>query len=466
MGWTAREQGTEIYLERANEAIGMRRDTLANFNVAFNVSATDAAIVSKNMTALTWRGADHQRTISQGAKSVEVVANLMKYLLEFSLPAFPEENLVHATNGNFESYVCKNTTFSNTLSFAYFFTQNDRTHANFTSGYTLDDAYGDCALNPNCDMSAQYPIYTPGQSYYCAKHIGAFFGKVKFNDEFVDGLYVVASNEMETGEPAPTVFTMSSILQYAIVDGYLELALDAVTIEAGSSFFNSAFTGIVCVVLKFGSKYYTGTGWSTTRTTWRINMNQTGSPIHIPISTGLQGEITLEIQGVIGGGTTSAQNIYYPFYDLFIKELSLTHVRPESEYTYSDREKNNYITLLSTNFRDEISVNTNIATSLNNHISPSMLMNTTSGAASYIDYSLPGGITEQRRPEKDLLSRLAAYYGAARQQLKLEVTHPTDAPLARLKLNGINDGKTYLPLSESRDWREETCTIKCFESPE
>jgi hypothetical protein len=65
-----------------------------------------------------------------------------------------------------------------------------------------------------------------------------------------------------------------------------------------------------------------------------------------------------------------------------------------------------------------------------------------------------------------LLNRLAAYYGAARQRLELEVAHPTAAPLPLLKLNGINDGKVYLPLSESRDWQTNVCKLQCFELPQ
>jgi hypothetical protein len=73
---------------------------------------------------------------------------------------------------------------------------------------------------------------------------------------------------------------------------------------------------------------------------------------------------------------------------------------------------------------------------------------------------------DMRRPEVDLLNRLVAYYGAARQRLELEVAHPTDAPLPLLKLNGIDDGKVYLPLSESRDWQLNVCQLTCFEVPE
>ena len=81
-----------------------------------------------------------------------------------------------------------------------------------------------------------------------------------------------------------------------------------------------------------------------------------------------------------------------------------------------------------------------------------------------IEYVDASGQTVNRVPEVDLLNRLASYYGASRQTLDLITKHPTAAVLPLLKLNGINDGKTYLPLSESRDWREETCTIKCFET--
>jgi hypothetical protein len=73
---------------------------------------------------------------------------------------------------------------------------------------------------------------------------------------------------------------------------------------------------------------------------------------------------------------------------------------------------------------------------------------------------------DMRRPEVDLLNRLAAYYGAARQRLELEVAHPTAAPLPLLRLNGISpDTRKYLPLAESRDWINDTSTLTCFETP-
>ena len=72
---------------------------------------------------------------------------------------------------------------------------------------------------------------------------------------------------------------------------------------------------------------------------------------------------------------------------------------------------------------------------------------------------------DMRRPEVDLLNRLATYYGSARQRLDLIVEHPTASPLPLLRLNGISpDTRKYLPLAESRDWKQDSSTIKCFET--
>ena len=137
----------------------------------------------------------------------------------------------------------------------------------------------------------------------------------------------------------------------------------------------------------------------------------------------------------------------------------------EEDPNLTNRSENHYFRLLGTNFRDEISINTYLASNLNNQLSPSIIMEDSHTPMTELSYGTSG----RRRPEVDLLNRLAAYYGASRQTLDLIAKHPVvnnqQAALPLLKLNGINDGKKYLPLSESRDWREETCTLTCFETP-
>ena len=65
-----------------------------------------------------------RRNITQGAKSVEVVANLERYELELGLPEFPTNDMVHGEDGPLsptmdESYAQMNIDFNNMLTFAY-----------------------------------------------------------------------------------------------------------------------------------------------------------------------------------------------------------------------------------------------------------------------------------------------------------------------------------------------------------
>lgn len=150
---------------------------------------------------------------------------------------------------------------------------------------------------------------------------------------------------------------------------------------------------------------------------------------------------------------------------MFIKELTLDYEPTESD-TLTDRGENHYFRLLGTNFRDEISVNTDLASTLNNQPSPSLIMNSDTEAMTELNYGTEQ-VPDMRRPEVDLLNRLAEYYQAARQRLELEVAHPTAAPLPLLRLNGISpDTRKYLPLAESRDWQTDVCKLTCFETPQ
>ena len=150
---------------------------------------------------------------------------------------------------------------------------------------------------------------------------------------------------------------------------------------------------------------------------------------------------------------------------MIFTELTVEHIFPESNLI-SDRSENKYFQLLNTNFRDEISINVDLASYMSNKQSPSILMRSSDTTMQDLEYIMPDSSIEYKRPEKELISRLASYYGAVRQRLELEVAHPTSAPIPLLKLNGINDGKVYLPLSESRDWRTDECTLTCFETSE
>ena len=141
--------------------------------------------------------------------------------------------------------------------------------------------------------------------------------------------------------------------------------------------------------------------------------------------------------------------------------MEVKYVKPKEELL-TDRSENVYATETSQAFRDELSLGVDLASYANNTKLATMVWES-DGVTPVKLMTLDGASV---RPEVNLLNRLAAYYGAARQRLDLIVEHPTDAPLPLLKLNGINDGKVYLPLSESRDWQTDVCKLQCFELPQ
>ena len=478
MGWTVRENKSSIYFCRVNETGNMFKQTLADFfgnSQSFIQNREDVALTTVDLSDSTWMGTGHQRTLMQGAKSVEVVANLAEYELEIGLPEFPTESLVHTDEGVIEAYVTFDNDFNNKLTMSYYQLTVRETSGGydiFISGFAdVQDAFNDCILSPNCDIAAQYPRKITNTSYLCVKNIGAFFGRFNFSGQgetsWVDGLYIVAVNEMYAAtDRAPVVFKMDSIISFRLIDGTLKFKANGVTIgDDGTELV--PFLGQVEMKMRFGNLYWNGSAWQATDTFFTADFStqqeedqEPGEYIlNIPITTPLQGTVSIEVRGGIRGGASFAQ-YYQPFYDLFLSELSLEHEEPEY-ITESEHKNNHYYRVLNTHFRDEISISTELASTLNNRPSPSLIMDDTNTPMRFLSYD-----NVPRRPEVDLLNRLAAYYGAARQRLELIVAHPTSAPLPLLRLNGISpDTRKYLPLAESRDWQEETSTITCFETP-
>ena len=480
MGWVCREQGSKIFFQRINEEGNMYLQTMTNFggSDANFLNRTSTQYTTANLISQEWMGTGHQRSVMQGAKSVEVVASLSKYELSMGLPEFPTESLQHSDEDVIEAYVTLENDFNNMLTFNYYTMRSDGSHLSAIGTSDAQDAFDDCLLSADCDVAEQYKRMVNGVAYNLDKNVGAFFGMFNFSTEeetkWINALYIVAINELNaTGEHAPTVFKLDSIINYRIINGTLHFKASGNTIGAdGTSLV--PFMRKVYMRLKFGTKYWNGSAWQTTPTYFVADFSsvpEEGDPgdyvLDIPVESELSGAVSIEVCGSIQGGQQYT-SYFQPFYDLMLTELSLEYEEPEY-ITESDRSENKYYRVLGTNFRDEISVSAQLATTLNNRPSPSLIMQIEDGNSTpmrTMAYTNADGTTIQRRPEVDLLNRLAAYYGATRQRLELEVAHPTAAPLPLLKLNGINDGKVYLPLSESRDWQTDVCKLTCFEMPQ
>ena len=174
-------------------------------------------------------------------------------------------------------------------------------------------------------------------------------------------------------------------------------------------------------------------------------------------------------------GCLSAQDVFRNesvIFEAIFKSLEIS-VEPAIGIYNLDRKENNFLSILGTKFRDAIQINTNLASFYNNVPSPSLVIEdpTSTSDSRYMrqlgyQNDVNADTYVNRRPEMDLLNRMATYYQAARQRLSLIVAHPTAAPLPLLRLNGLSpDTRKYLPLAESRDWINDTSTLTCMETP-
>ena len=489
MGWCVREVSSSLYFFAATESIGYRRyyrqgsidpsTGTATYRWLFDLNNT--AVVARDIAALLWAGVDHKRTVSQGAKSVEVVASLDKYELRLGMPDCPTGNVQQYTGTVFKtvqsgagpygqnisiSAICnKDSEFTNICDFLCYQMTDTARIGNAT---TVENVLSCALVNPSADVYGQY-YYDGRIGEYYNQYIGSFLAKIKNGEnDYKDGLYIVGMREAYVWSDNAIsatnhLFQIRSNISSEFINGTLKLKCDAVTIYGGDTGRvwgdYTDRTSRIRICLKFGDKYWNGSSWVSSFASFLCNENE----LTIPVNTRLKGEVFIRLYGYMDDWIIPADEEQGFASDMFISELSLDYEPPQSDIA-TDRSENHYFRLLGTNFRDEISIGTDLASMLNNQPSPSLIMNSETEAMTELNYGTTQA-PDMRRPEVDLLNRLATYYGAARQRLDLIVEHPTAAPLPLLRLNGISpDSRTYAPLAESRDWQQDTSTLKCFET--
>lgn len=496
MGWCLREKSGTLYFMASNESVGYKRfyrqsmiDSQGNIVIKWQVDLSVKSVSTQDIDDLDWMGNGHQRSVAQGAKSVEVVAKLAKYAFDLELPQFPygeTHEIYRQYNGptnRIYILASKNTAPYNNVTLAYY-------KATMSAVYGTQSAAEKTTL---ADLLANLwnatgivDIYS-GQGTETVRS-GAFFAKVAYENQNQsahstnDGIFLSwLPRPLTTNYSTQPIFSMRSIVKYNIGFGFLKLSasMTNLVVNFDNSYEvvwitkESQYTDSILMHIKFGNKYWNGSSWSDSFTkvwldiegsnfkkNWKPSMSVEETDGYILPLFNCNGELEIAIYPQNNMPNRSNNKFLL---NTFFNELKAEYVQTDDE-TMADRSENHYIRMLGTNFRDEISVNTDFASTLNNKPSPSLIMNSETEAMTELNYGSTQS-PDMRRPEVDLLNRLAAYYGAARQRLELEVAHIT-TPLPQLRLNGINDGKVYLPMAESRDWRTGVCKLTCIECPQ
>ena len=514
-----REKGQNIYLE----ALGTTSYSYHSFATIYNNFVVEpkttvwltAQGASADIDGLDWMGNGHQRSITQGMRRVKVTSKLDDFDCNMALEETPVNSLVEnpearqATNG--EVYVNTNETFYSLAEHKHYLTK--AIFPTDLSGASLQFVSTQSRINYSQTIfwkTNEFRQYykelvvnqTKGSSSGINHYITSFMAWWRDKEgELRSGLMVcgVPQSLLYSYNPisgrswskyaltsSNYLFRQRTPLIFSASKGYLRLDVNTLAWSRADGkmpalVYGETMSPTLTMAVQFGNYWLYKTGNSYT---WDTTFHTIDLPLERKTTDGELKTIgnwdesmgVDESEGIfikIPNLITGVVSVYvYPYvnaicldpytnsmFDVFISKLDLEYV-PLNEELRTDRSENVYATETSQAFRDELSVDCDLASYANNTKLATMLWNDSTTPAKLITL---GGASV--RPEVDLLNRLAAYYGAARQRLELEVAHIT-TPLPQLRLNGINDGKVYLPMAESRDWRKGVCKLTCIECPQ
>lgn len=467
MGWCVREKAEQIYFQTAGADNDWVSGTVA---AMMDDQWTPAKVVRNplnNLANLEWRGTGHRISSRQGARNVEVVANMTPFDIQVGIPdGFPQGeyltgSLAYVSEGTgeegadenvtLEAYASKEQGFSSRCEFKNWY-QEDVSEASplvYTEQGTVSDIFADTIIGHESSLN---PI---GDQY-----LGAFMARLKNDDIDYDktGLYV---NAYWANTPDNVyILRMRSIDHINAYNGKFILKVDGISIDATPTAapFSHIVRGIR-LAIKWGGLYLQadkktwGSAFAYNDFEW--NEDNHGE-IEIPINDYNYGEVEMFLfpHSLTWWKTDMAS---YTVDEFMFTELSLTYQAPED--VFEDRGANHYFEALKTAFRDEVSVECDFGSSLDNLPNPSLILNVDPSR-----YYEPltrmiffDGMQAEERPEKHLLSRLATYYRKPHASLELVAAFPGVLPMMRYR--GLNDGKFYLPMAASRDWQQDIATL-------
>ena len=496
MGWTAREDKGVLYLE-VIQGYGQ-------------ISGTE----TRNMSSLVWWGTNHQRSIRQGKRIGSINAKLAAFEIKTELAGIPFGSF------NYEKYQqiapqlqtgpwvyflpSSNTDAYSNMTIRFFAgslkmgRENDQTYP-YDFLPLSDDVYVNEMIVQTIPYTNNYIPERQPTTYHTI-YAGAVFARMQFDNadepdtrhtNTKDGLLVSffpgAYDSVSNRSP---IFEMLSVQNFAVMeDGYINISSAIKAFVAAPSVGISQSTNRIIMDLQVGDKVWNGSAWvNATGNTAKLLMqleqdgtkfkNNWDSSMDIDETDGylipnwytengvkkrVMGRVTLRIYPeTYIPNIDSAQRPNF-ICNIFFEKLSFDYIMVRSA-KLSDRSDNNYRQTINTEFKEDVEISTDLASWFNNNPSPSLLYNDDQTPMQTLPYLTANGTTNQR-PEMNLLDRMRLYYSQPRTILQLPVKHIEDKPLPLLRFNGLNDGKVYAPMAESRDYRTKESKITFIETP-
>ena len=457
MGWCVREDRENIYIQTAGADEGWISGTVSEIMYDHQFATAESALY--NLADLEWRGTGHRISSRQGARNVEVVANMTPFDIQVGIPdGFPQGEYITAANTVTIPTDEEGVTAEATV---YISKENDLNNRYELRVFDIEDydkyPWFDMVRTDNVQRLYEHSDYdSMGVTINSVAGTACIAIQNKEHDFDRTGIYVRGCDSkaiIDDVIESDAIMVLRSIDRLNAYNGKFLLSFDAMTTQAVA--IGNHWS--IAVAVKWGDLFLQSDKKTWSSTFGYITLYKTDDPTEIPISDYNYGEVqVLLMPFVLHAASTTASYQQY-----ILTSLSLEYQAPED--VFEDRSANHYFEALKTAFRDEVSVECDFGSSLDNLPNPSLILN-----VAPVRYYEPltrmiffDGMQVEERPEKHLLSRLATYYRKPHTSLELVAAFPGVLPMMRYR--GLNDGKFYLPMAASRDWQQDTATLSMLQ---
>ena len=463
-GWTCRCFEDEVYFDMAGWSTSWIHFTSANFlKLATGYTYSSYTYNANVKTALpgSFASTENTETYLQGWRKSTVVANVGKISTLIEYPS----------GGIFKYFKANSVTRTNPATGLYKFTKKD------VFPLTLSMSFQDVDLTFFEGDKQQQGYGTI--SYYGAPRIYEYNNNQSPKTLNLKNVLTI----LRSPSNVDMLFSMTSKNHYWLNDGIIVISAKAYTDHIDSSANPATFSpynafGSLECMLKVGNKYWNGSNWVSTYSTFYVPTGTDGvlqrqnsegkiksdkiwndgypnfDGHKIPITSAVGGTVEFGIHAFEDGASPSSEA---GMNECNLVDLKIEFLRNNTEQDADEDDENKYIVDGSRAFMNEKVINTIFTCDNNNQFGTGIIANpdgTYCQTLVFEDGTLSAG--------QHLANRMAVVGGKTRRMMVLETTGG-DTSLYKPHYI-LNYGSVrYVPIAITHDWRDDVYTMKFIE---
>ncbi len=485
LGVSLRENGNTLLYSRYDDGNSVIRSTTISRGLTTN----------NLLDVVDFRGASNTTAYSQGAKVVKVTLSLPSLDTSFGIPSVEttsDEPTIFDTYGDHKLYVQEHTPVD-TSEVAYKYYEYNWHTATYIGTSNYADFISRTVLHGYNPDPYSYTESDAKSHLFTGAFPVRFYNLLSDTDIITlkDGIYFNTQYQNAGLVPDTSsvgcrpIVTFSSVSSINMASGYLRFSFSVLNLfNAGSTYFTdpdyddvlmdkSLLKSLSIAVICCG-KYWSreSSKWVDEETTFGVYFDENESETNytsdmrldttdgyfIPVS-GMTGTVQFVIYDrcITNPQKTWGNHHCYThiIYDLVVEYLEQKNIAAGSS------SSNTYRRELTTNgFSDTKVISLSVGTNNNNSTLPCFILNPSTGEeVQKFGYINIDG-TNEERPERHLLNRMAIYYNEVRRSLRATIHSGLDLMLARYLYNN----RLYFGVDAQHNWRDDTQEVKFIEA--